>query len=90
MIIKTNSIIIKDDFNNDIKVEYNFIKTDIDENILYGFSIKAVNQNNNEKSYKEYLDFSKDLKYAEKIFNILIKNQVLPVNLINILDDFID
>ena len=36
------------------------------------------------------LDVTKDLNYAENIFDSLVDNEVLPLNLINVLDNIID
>ena len=90
MIIDNKTTTIRDDFNNDFKVEYNLIKTNVDDNIIYGFSVNTTNMSDNSKLYKEFLDFTKDLEYAKEIFEKLMENLVLPLNLVNVLDEIIN
>ena len=87
MIIDNKTTTIRDDFNNDFKVEYNLIKTNVDDNIIYGFSVNTTNMSDNTNLYKEFLDFTKDLEYAKEIFEKLMENLVLPLNLVNVLDE---
>lgn len=87
MIIDNRTTAIRDDLNNNFKVEYNLIKTNIDNNVIYGFSVNTINVYNNTNLYKEFLDFTKDLNYAKEIFEKLIENLVLPLNLVNVLDE---
>ncbi len=87
MIIDNRTTAIRDDLNNNFKVEYNLIKTNIDNNVIYGFSVNTTNVYNNTNLYKEFLDFTKDLNYAKEIFEKLIENLVLPLNLVNVLDE---
>lgn len=72
-----------------LKVEYNLIESKIEDNILYGFKVKSTEVEKNIITKREFLDFTKDLNYAEQIFEILIQNIVLPLNLVNVLDDLI-
>ena len=90
MIIDNKTTTIRDDFNNDFKVEYNLIKTNIDDKIIYGFSVNTTNMSDNTNLYKEFLDFTKDLEYAKEIFEKLMENLVLPLNLVNVLDEIIN
>lgn len=90
MIIDNKTTTIRDDFNNDFKVEYNLIKTNVDDNIIYGFSVNTTNMSDNTNLYKEFLDFTKDLEYAKEIFEKLMENLVLPLNLVNVLDEIIN
>ena len=90
MIIDNKTTTIRDDFNNDFKVEYNLIKTNVDDNIIYGFSVNTTNMSDNSNLYKEFLDFTKDLEYAKEIFEKLMENLVLPLNLVNVLDEIIN
>ena len=90
MIIDNKTTTIRDDFNNDFKVEYNLIKTNVDDNIICGFSVNTTNMSDNTNLYKEFLDFTKDLEYAKEIFEKLMENLVLPLNLVNVLDEIIN
>ena len=90
MIIDNKTTTIRDDFNNDFKVKYNLIKTNVDDNIIYGFSVNTTNMSDNTNLYKEFLDFTKDLEYAKEIFEKLMENLVLPLNLVNVLDEIIN
>ena len=90
MIIDNKTTTIRDDFNNDFKVEYNLIKTNIDDKIIYGFSVNTTNMSDNTNLYKEFLDFTKDLEYAKEIFEKLMENLVLPLNLVNVLDEIMN
>ncbi|WP_317368699.1 DUF6514 family protein [uncultured Tyzzerella sp.] len=75
------------DINSNIEVEYKFIESNIGNNIIYGFSIKSKIIGTKEITKKEFLDFTDNFEYAKNIFNSLIQNKVLPLNLINVLDD---
>lgn len=88
MVVKREGIIIKDEFDRDIKVDYHLIKTSIGNKIIYGYGIKTTNITKNDVLSREFLDFTENIENAEEIFDILVENIVLPLNLINVLDDF--
>lgn len=73
-----------------INVEYELIESKILDAIVYGFKVKSTDLETNDIIVKEFLDFTKDLNYAENIFDSLVDNEVLPLNLINVLDNIID
>lgn len=73
-----------------INVEYELIESKILNVIVYGFKIKSTDLETNDIIVKEFLDFTEDLHYAENIFDSLVDNEVLPLNLINVLDNIID
>ena len=89
MILQKRSINIRDEFSNNISVEYSITKVEIDRKILYGFRVETKNENTSDSFYGEYLDFTENLKEAENVLETLIKNKVLPLNLISILDDLV-
>ncbi len=89
MILQMRSIDIRDEYSNKIKVEYSITKIQIERKIIYGFRVETTNENTYEIFYIDYIDFTESLKEAEDIFNMLIKNKVLPFNLINVLDDLV-
>lgn len=89
MQLKTKSINIKDDFDNSFKVEYSLIESKIDDKKVYGFRVNSININDNSNLYREFLDFTTDLEYAKEIFENLVDNIVLPLNLINVLDEIV-
>ncbi len=90
MVKKYKNIKIDYDESKTLSVEYLLIQSIIDNNIIYGFKINSMDLDNKICDSKEFLDFTKDLDYAENIFDILINNKVLPLNLTNVLDDMID
>lgn len=84
MDIKFKNVVI--DFENKkINVEYKLIKTTLDDKDVYGFIITTDNEG--EIFSEEFLDFTDNLENANEVFEILIKNNVLPLNLINVLDN---
>lgn len=77
-----NPVNIKNESVN-INADYSLLKTQIGDNIIYGFKVSTQN------STEEYKDFTDCLKNAEEVFNMLLEKQVLPLNLINVLDELV-
>lgn len=66
-----------------INANYSLLKTQIGDNVVYGFKIST------EDLTEEYKDFTDCLKNAEKVFDMLLEKNVLPLNLINVLDELV-
>lgn len=77
-----NPINIKNESLN-INADYSLLKTQIGDTVIYGFKVSTQN------STEEYKDFTDCLKNAEEVFDMLLEKQVLPLNLINVLDELV-
>lgn len=84
MLQNSTTINIKDENDTDLDVTYTLFKT---ENLYYSYKILLHDKNTNEDTYQIYENFTDNEDIARHTYNLLIKNEVLPAHLINILDE---
>lgn len=85
--LKTTTIFIENEENITFKLTYNLTQNSSNDNYIYGYNICCLNTQDNSNTSATFEDFTDDIDYAYNVFDFIVKNNVFPSHLIEVLDE---